>query len=77
MQRTPLACAPLAGPCAPRKQSRHARARRAGLTARIGQLAVEADYSEAKAAHDEEVAGLNDAIKGDQAALAQLAEDTR
>lgn len=36
-----------------------------------------ADYSEAKAAHDRDVAALNAAIKGDHAALAQIAEDTR
>lgn len=36
-----------------------------------------ADYSEAKAAHDGDVARLNAAIKADQAALAAAAEDAR
>jgi hypothetical protein len=47
------------------------------LTGKIGQLEARADYSEAKAAHQHDVAKLNEAIRSDQAALAQLAEDAR
>jgi hypothetical protein len=47
------------------------------MTSKIGELEVAADYSEAKAAHEREVTQLNEAIKADQATLAQLAEDTR
>jgi hypothetical protein len=38
---------------------------------------VAADYSEAKAAHERELANINESIRGDQAALAQITEDTR
>jgi hypothetical protein len=47
------------------------------MVSKIGELEVAADYSEAKAAHEREVAQLNETIKADQATLSQLAEDAR
>ena len=42
------------------------------LSSKIKHLEVAADYGEAKAAHEREVATLNDAIRADQAAVARL-----
>ncbi|KAI8470996.1 MAG: hypothetical protein J3K34DRAFT_520896 [Monoraphidium minutum] len=47
------------------------------LSSKIRALESEADYSEAKAAHARDVAGLNEAVRADRAALAQISEDTR
>lgn len=47
------------------------------LSSKIEGLKVAADYTESKAAHEREVAALNEAIKSDQAALSQITEDTR
>ena len=47
------------------------------LTARIGELEAEADYSGAKAAHEAGVSALNDAIRADQAAIAAAADAAR
>jgi len=70
----PYPCrAPQASTDAPAKPNPPA----AALTTKIGQLEVQADYTEARAAHDREVAQLNDSIKTEQAALTQLTEDTR
>ena len=49
----------------------------AALSSKIEGLKVAADYTESKAAHEREVAALNEAIKSDQAALSQITEDTR
>ena len=47
------------------------------LSSRISRLEVAADYTEAKATHDKEVAALNDVIKSSQAELTRIAEDPR
>ncbi|KIZ05221.1 hypothetical protein MNEG_2742 [Monoraphidium neglectum] len=47
------------------------------LSSKIKGLEAAADYSESKAAHEREVAGINEAIRADQAALTQITEDTR
>jgi hypothetical protein len=63
----------LAGHATDERARRHA----AALSSKIKGLEAAADYSESKAAHEREVAGINEAIRADQAALTQITEDTR